>query len=103
MRMRVASFTATVLLLALIGIASSQSLKQIDDARLTNADRDGGNWLMYGRSYEDHRFSPLRQINEQTIAKLGLMWSRELDTTRGLEATPLVENGVIYTTGLMAD
>jgi quinohemoprotein ethanol dehydrogenase len=62
-------------------------------------DQDSGNWLMYGRTYDDHRFSPLTQINEQTVTKLGLAWSRELGTTRGLEATPLVENGIIYTTG----
>src|SRR6516164_8790396 len=62
-------------------------------------DQDSGNWLMYGRTYDDHRFSPLTQINEQSIGRLGLVWSRELGTTRGLEATPLVEDGVIYTTG----
>ena len=33
------------------------------------------------------------------MGRLGLAWSRELDTTRGLEATPLVKDGVIYTTG----
>lgn len=54
---------------------------------------------MYGRTYDDHRFSPLNEINEQTVGKLGLTWSRELGTTRGLEATPLVEDGVLYTTG----
>ena len=54
---------------------------------------------MYGRTYDDHRYSPLNQINEQTVGKLGLAWSRELGTTRGLEATPLVEDGIIYTTG----
>ena len=99
MRMRVPIFTASVLTLALAGIAWSQASKPIDNARLTSADRDTGNWLMYGRAYDDHRFSPLTEISEQTISKLGLVWSRELGTTRGLEATPLVENGVIYTTG----
>ena len=54
---------------------------------------------MYGRTYDDHRFSPLTQINEQSIGKLGLVWSREFGTTRGLEATPLVEDGIIYTSG----
>src|SRR6266850_6434161 len=98
MRMRVAIIAASVLLLALVGIPASQFLRSIS-ARLTSADRDTGNWLMYGRTYDDHRFSPLTQINEETIARLGLMWSRELGTTRGLEATPIVENGVIYTTG----
>ncbi len=35
-------------------------------------DQDAGNWVMYGRTYDDHRFSPLKQINEQTVEKLGL-------------------------------
>jgi quinohemoprotein ethanol dehydrogenase len=60
---------------------------------------DPANWLMYGRTYDDQRFSPLKQINERTVTNLGLVWSQELDTTRGLEATPIVEDGVIYTTG----
>jgi len=59
---------------------------------------DSANWLMYGRTNDDQRFSPLNQISEQTVANLGLVWSQELPTTRGLEATPLVEDGVIYTT-----
>ena len=71
----------------------------LDDSGLRNANNDAGNWLMYGRTYDDHRFSPLTQINEQSIGKLGLAWSREFGTTRGLEATPLVEDGVIYTSG----
>ncbi len=56
-------------------------------------------WTTYGRTTDEQRFSPLNQINEQNIGQLGLQWSRELGTTRGLEATPLVANGVIYTTG----
>src|SRR5207248_3294009 len=60
---------------------------------------DGADWTMHGRTYDEQRFSPLNQISEQNIGQLGLVWSRELGTTRGLEATPLVEDGVIYTTG----
>src|SRR5258708_4078741 len=74
-------------------LASSASL-----VMLTAAARVQG-WLLHGGSQADQRFSPLSQINEQTISRLGLVWSRELGTTRGLEATPIVENGVIYTTG----
>ena len=71
----------------------------IDDARLNDADADAANWLMYGRTHDGHRFSPLDAINESNVGVLGLAWSVELDTTRGLEATPLVVDGVIYTTG----
>src|SRR5215472_14364110 len=90
------------MLFALIGAGCTRASKapgEVTDVTLAAADRDGANWLMYGRTYDDHRYSPLNQINEQTVTRLGLVWSRELDTTRGLEATPLVENGVLYTTG----
>jgi len=60
---------------------------------------ESSNWAMHGRTYDEQRFSPLKQINEQNIEKLGLVWSHEFGTARGLEATPIVINGVIYTTG----
>lgn len=60
---------------------------------------DSPDWSMHGGSYDEQRFSPLKQINEQNVQKLGLVWSHEFFTNRGLEATPLVVNGVIYTTG----
>jgi len=65
----------------------------------TTAVAVGADWTMYGRTNDEQRFSPLSQINEQNIGQLGLLWDRELGTTRGLEATPLVSNGVIFTTG----
>jgi quinohemoprotein ethanol dehydrogenase len=94
-----ALFSLASLSLVSSGLASSEKPKTSDEARLRRADQDAANWLMYGRTYDDHRFSPLKQINEETVPKLGLAWSRELGTTRGLEATPLVESGIIYTTG----
>jgi len=60
---------------------------------------DAADWTMYGGTNNEQRFSPLDQIGEQNVGQLGLLWSRELGTSRGLEATPLVSNGVIYTTG----
>jgi len=93
-----AVIVGTVLSVWIVSASCSRS-KIVDDARLRGADEDTGNWLMYGRTYDDHRFSPLNQINEQTVGTLGLAWSRELGTTRGLEATPLVEDAILYTTG----
>jgi PQQ-dependent dehydrogenase (methanol/ethanol family) len=89
---------SSVLLIALVGIVTCRGSSAIDDARLRRADDDPGSWLMYGRTYDDHHFSPLTQINDQTVGKLGLVWTRELGTTRGLEAAPVVGSGVIYTT-----
>src|SRR5262249_58508115 len=51
------------------------------------------NWRFYGGSEDNQRFAPLDQINEHTVGRLGLVWSQELGTSRGLEATPMVENG----------
>jgi PQQ-dependent dehydrogenase (methanol/ethanol family) len=87
-----------VLFCAVAGCTTADSVERIDDARLVVADRDSANWLTYGRTYSEQRFSPLRQISDSTVAQLGLVWSHELPTTRGLEATPIVVDGVIYTT-----
>jgi glucose dehydrogenase len=68
----------------------------VDDARLVNADIDQENWLTYGRTYKEQRHSPLTQINEETLDRLGLAWYADMATIRGLEATPLVVDGLIY-------
>jgi quinohemoprotein ethanol dehydrogenase len=70
----------------------------LDDATLRAADRDSADWLTYGRTYSEQRFSPLRQVDEQTVGRLGLAWTVDLGTLHGLEATPLVKDGVLYTT-----
>jgi quinohemoprotein ethanol dehydrogenase len=77
-------------------VLSSGACKKSNPA---TAISDGADWTTYGRTNDEQRFSPLHQINEQNIGQLGLLWSRELGTNRGLEATPLVSGGVIYTTG----
>jgi len=81
-----------------VACGSTSTLDRVDDAHLAAADADSANWLTYGRTYSEQRFSPLKQINDSTVARLGLVWSHELPTTRGVEATPIVVDGVIYTT-----
>lgn len=70
----------------------------VDEARIIAADSEPGNWLGHGRTYDEQRFSPLDQINDRNIGKLGLAWTYVTDTTRGLEATPIVVDGVMYAT-----
>jgi len=98
-RVPVLSLVSFVASLVLAGCTILNSSQEIDDERLRDADRDMANWLMYGRTYDEQRFSPLQQINDSNVDRLGLAWSRPMPTTRGLEATPLVVDGVIYTTG----
>ena len=68
----------------------------VDAARIIHADNEPGNWMTHGRTYSEQRFSPLTQINDQNVRWLGLVWSLDLDTHRGQEATPLVVDGVMY-------
>jgi len=71
----------------------------IDDAALRNAADHPEEWRTYGGDYGEQRFSRLDQINEGNVGSLGLAWAFETGTKRGLEATPIVVDGVLYTTG----
>lgn len=71
---------------------------EVDDARLVNADKDVANWLTYGRTYSEQRFSPLKKIDDHDIQELHLAWYYDLDTRRGQEATPIIVDGVMYFT-----
>ncbi len=71
----------------------------VDRVRIVNADATPGEWLSVGRTYDEQRFSPLRKINDKNVDELGLAWSYKIDIDRGTEATPLVVDGVMYTTG----
>jgi len=66
--------------------------------RIIRADSEPYNWLSHGRTYGESRHSPLADINEGNVARLGLVWSHDLDVNRGQESTPLVVDGKMYTT-----
>jgi quinohemoprotein ethanol dehydrogenase len=75
-------------------LVSATPPAQVDSARLTRP--DPGQWLSPGRTYDEQRFSPLAQINDHTVGKLGLTWYADIDTERGMEASPLAIDGVLY-------
>ncbi|MEM9405080.1 MAG: PQQ-dependent dehydrogenase, methanol/ethanol family [Acidobacteriota bacterium] len=70
----------------------------MDSVRLAAAAAETESWLSYGRTYDEQRFSPLDQVNSETVGRLGLAWSYDTGRGRGHEATPLVEGGVMYFT-----
>ena len=78
---------------------ASTRIAQIDTARIVNADSEPGNWLSYGRDYGEQRHSPLTQVNKKSIKDLELAFSVDMYTTRGLEASPIVVDGILYMTG----
>ena len=71
----------------------------IDAARLANAANEPDQWLATGRDAGGTYFSPLKDINADNVAQLGFAWEYRLGTRRGLEATPVVVDGALYTTG----
>jgi len=88
---------APALCLAATLIATAVSANPVTPERLMAA--DGDEWLSHGRDYSETRFSPLADINTQNVNQLGLAWSFEYPDNRGLEATPIVADGVLYTSG----
>ena len=55
-------------------------------------------WLTHGGGYDEQRFSPLGKVTSDNVGELGLAWSYDLESSRGIEATPIVHNGIMYVT-----
>jgi len=70
----------------------------LDSVRMAAQESDGNDWVHDGRTYSAQRYSPLTQINAGNVSQLGIAWYDELDTYRGVEATPIYADGVIYNT-----
>src|SRR6059036_4363109 len=92
-----------VLLLALVGlllatwIAAGQQVRRVDDLALRNAGKTGEEWLTYGLTPGETRYSPLKQIDTSNVSRLGFAWSYEAGPGGGpQEATPLFWNGALY-------
>jgi quinohemoprotein ethanol dehydrogenase len=98
--MKFKTMVAIAALTALSACGPQQGGKgaNVDDARLSGASADADNWLSYGRTYDEQRFSPLTDVSVENVSQLGLDWSADLDTARGQEATPIVVDGVMYIT-----
>jgi PQQ-dependent dehydrogenase (methanol/ethanol family) len=100
---RVFALILGVLILEGLHLSSAQDMEpqaatatNVSDAQIVKAESQSGNWLTYGRTYSEQRFSLLRAINDHSASRLGLAWYFDLDTDRGQEATPIVVNGVMY-------
>ncbi|HVO46304.1 MAG TPA: PQQ-dependent dehydrogenase, methanol/ethanol family [Steroidobacteraceae bacterium] len=85
---------------ALATVCGARPAADVDDARLLAADREPQNWMINGRTYEEGHFSPLTQINDHNVTRLGLAWYLDVGSRIGTEATPLVVDGVLYTTSV---
>ena len=73
---------------------------EIDDAAIADENQTS-DWLAYGRTHNERRFSPMDDIKESNVANLSVDWWLDLPKDVGLVSTPLVVHGVLYFTGTM--
>ena len=95
--LKIACSAFAVALTATVSFAPAAA-RPLTQQRLVAADQDRANWLLHGRDAGEQRYSPLEQVNTRTIGQLGLAWSYTMKVPRGVEATPLVVDGVMYVT-----
>jgi quinohemoprotein ethanol dehydrogenase len=99
-----AALVAGVALLALASCSQKEkaapplTAAEVNGAAIMAADERPGVWLSHGRTYSEQRFSPLKQITTANVGEVGLSWFAELNTNRGMEATPIVVDGTMYVT-----
>jgi quinohemoprotein ethanol dehydrogenase len=74
--------------------AYTHGARAIDNAMLGN-EADGTDWPAYGRTFSESRFSPLRQVNDSNVSRLGLAWAMDLDVPNSITA-PVEAGGIIY-------
>ena len=74
-------------------VAQSAGFKPVTEQMLANP--DPADWLMISRTFDQHRFSPLNQINKGNVGQLRMAWTRGLPAG-SQESTPVVYRGVMY-------
>ena len=84
---------AVVLAVHVIGQQPGRNLVPLTEDNLKNPSPN--DWLMYNRTYDAQRFSPLQQINKSNVGQLKLAWSVKEDAG-SQEGIPLVHDGVMY-------
>ncbi|MEE9438627.1 MAG: PQQ-dependent dehydrogenase, methanol/ethanol family [Saprospiraceae bacterium] len=72
----------------------------IDDKAIAD-ETQTSDWLAYGRTHNERRFSPLSDVNVDNVSSLKVDWFVDLDNDVSLVSTPLVVNGIMYFTGTM--
>jgi PQQ-dependent dehydrogenase (methanol/ethanol family) len=79
-------------------VEQEKQVAWVNADRLLAADSEPGNWMVHGRTNSEQRFSPLKNVNLDNVSELGLAWSYDLNSKKGIEATSIVVDGVMYTT-----
>jgi quinohemoprotein ethanol dehydrogenase len=76
--------------------AAQNSAGNVTESRVIADEAKGDNWLVGGRTFDEQHFSPLKQVTDRNITKLGLAWATDIESAMGLATEPIVVDGVIY-------
>lgn len=68
--------------------------------RIRNAAAEPHNWLTYWGDYQGTHATTLSQINKSNIKQLQAKWSVQMPGDAMLQSTPLVIDGIMYTTAM---
>src|SRR6187431_1360898 len=86
----------TLLLVAAIAPATLSQARRFTPVTTEMLEKPSPNdWLMFSRTYDAQRFSPLNQIKKSNVAQLKLAWSKDM-VTGTQESIPLVHDGVMF-------
>jgi quinohemoprotein ethanol dehydrogenase len=80
-------------------LAGAQSVPKVGNVTEASAIAEsarGNDWPVGGRDFNEQHFSPLKQITDKNIGKLGLAWAADIESAMGLATEPIVVDGVIY-------
>ncbi|RFU49352.1 methanol/ethanol family PQQ-dependent dehydrogenase [Paraburkholderia sp. DHOC27] len=86
----------TVLGLAILASAALTSIIAQADSQLDGLIKNPSNWAAQAGDYANHRYSPLKQINENNVGKLQVAWTMSTGVLRGHEGAPLVIGDTMY-------
>src|SRR6185312_15762950 len=76
---------------------------QVTFDQLLHANQEPQNWLTYGGTYANGRYSLLNQVNSKNVKGLQLRWvwrPNSTPTEEKMECTPIVVNGILYATSM---
>ncbi len=94
--------STVALCLALSGALGARAAGDVTERRVLEEAPAGAHWFLKGGSFRGEHFSPLDEVNVETVADLGLAWSTTLDAPDGVAATPIVVDGTAYLSASMS-
>jgi len=76
------------------------SYAPVTNAEILNDEKSTGDVLTYGMGLKGQRYSPLTQINKDTVKDLVPVWNFSFggEKQRGQESQPIIKDGVMYVT-----